>query len=77
MDPLKLWKAGDLDLFAGHNHGYPTVDPLKLPFAISMQLTSPMHNHGYPTVDPLKLDKFYAKFVKAVAITTVIRPWTH
>ena len=32
-----------------HNHGYPTVDPLK-PFGHGR---SCLNNHGYPTVDPV------------------------
>ena len=39
------------DLHA-HNHGYPTVDPLKCSFLIGMA-TVPGRNHGYLTVDPL------------------------
>jgi hypothetical protein len=37
-----------------HNHGYPTVDPLKLVFP-TREFIAILHNHGYPTVDPLKL----------------------
>ena len=35
------------------NHGYPTVDPLKL-LNVNTLRTGCTVNHGYPTVDPLK-----------------------
>ena len=57
-----------------HNHGYPTVDPLK---RHSIHCTEINHNHGYPTVDPLKLVVMIFVLAWLIYITTVIRPWTH
>jgi hypothetical protein len=34
-------------------------------------------NHGYPTEDPSKLNVGPNLPLNDVAITTVIRPWTH
>ena len=59
-----------------HNHGYPTVDPLKRP-ALRTAGRVCLHNHGYPTVDPLKRHQLHLAIPATTAITTVIRPWTH
>src|SRR5262249_61531372 len=41
------------DELSDHNHGYPTVDPLKHRSRRRAQLHG-RRNHGYTTVDPLK-----------------------
>ena len=60
-----------------HNHGYPTVDPLKPALITCSSVLTTPHNHGYPTVDPLKPIGRRAHSARYASITTVIRPWTH
>ena len=62
---------------ASHNHGYRTVDPLKLGMNTQRASDCWIHNHGYRTVDPLKQRCSWRLVSSDLAITTVIGPWTH
>jgi hypothetical protein len=61
-------------VWKGHNHGYPTGDPLKLKCYQLVNLDV-SHNHGYPTGDPLNLGQLAFVADVPLPITTVIRPW--
>ena len=79
MDPLKHELSVDSTTpAASHNHGYRTVDPLKLFQVDAAASERQSHNHGYRTVDPLKLLADVSRMrLGRNNITTVIGPWTH